>query len=57
MPEDQKSQATYFKEEIEAIMTTRYHTMSVYETIGALEAVKANLLELLGKQPDEDIEK
>ena len=38
-----KSEATFFKEEIEAAFS-RYRTMTVYEAIGALEVVKANLL-------------
>ena len=43
-----KTQATFFKEEIENSIK-RYGTMSVYETIGALEVVKQNLLERLGQ--------
>ena len=41
-----KTEATYFKEEVEAAIN-RYGNMTVYETIGALEVVKANLLERL----------
>lgn len=49
-----KSEATFFKEEIEAAFS-RYRTMTVYEAIGALEVVKANLLERLGKlRPPKD---
>ena len=43
-----KNQATFFKEEVENIIK-RYCSMGVYETIGALEVVKQNLLERLGK--------
>ena len=50
-----KSEATFFKEEIEAAFS-RYRTMTVYEAIGALKVVKANLLERLGKltPPNQD---
>lgn len=41
------TEATFFKEEIEKIIFSRYPNMSVYETIGALEVVKANLLDAL----------
>ena len=44
---DQKSEATFFKEEVENSIK-RYGNMTVYETIGALEVVKKNLLERLG---------
>ena len=44
---DQKSEATFFKEEVENSIK-RYGNMTVYETIGALEVVKQNLLERLG---------
>jgi hypothetical protein len=53
MNENPKSQATFFKEEIEASIN-RYGSMSVYETIGALEVVKQNLLERLGRMYDGD---
>lgn len=43
-----KTQATYFKEEVEQSIK-RYGKMTVYETIGALEVVKQNLLERLGR--------
>ena len=43
-----KTQATFFKEEIENSIK-RYGTMTVYETIGALEVVKQNLLDRLGR--------
>jgi hypothetical protein len=43
-----KNEATYFKEEVEATIK-RYGKMSVYATIGALEVVKQNLLERLGR--------
>jgi hypothetical protein len=45
-----KNQATFFKEEVENLMK-RYGKMTVYETIGALEVVKQNLLDRLGKMP------
>ena len=49
-----KSQATFFKEEVEQSLA-RYGTLSVYETIGALEVVKANLLDRLAEvEPPED---
>lgn len=41
-----KTEGTYFKEEVESIIK-RYGNLSVYETIGALEVVKANLLDQL----------
>lgn len=44
----EKSEATFFKEEIENSIK-RYGKMTVYETIGALEVVKQNLLERLGR--------
>jgi len=43
-----KTQGTFFKEDVEKLLA-RYSTLSVYETIGALEVVKLNLLERLGK--------
>lgn len=46
-----KSEATFFKEEVEQLIGTRYGRMTVYETIGALEVVKLNLLEHLGRRP------
>lgn len=46
--EQPKTEGTYFKEDIEALLK-RYSTLSVYETIGALEVVKQNLLERLGR--------
>jgi hypothetical protein len=46
--EQPKTEGTYFKEDIEALLN-RYSTLSVYETIGALEVVKQNLLERLGR--------
>lgn len=42
-----KTEGTFFKEEVESIIK-RYGNLSVYETIGALEVVKKNLLEQLG---------
>jgi len=48
MAEIEKNQATFFKEEVEATMK-RYGSMSVYEAIGALECVKQNLLDRLGR--------
>ena len=50
-----KSEATYFKEEIENSIK-RYGNMTVYETIGALEVVKQNLLERLGRKGKADDE-
>lgn len=47
---DQKTEATFFKEEVEKIIGTRYGGMGVYETIGALEVVKLSLLERLGRR-------
>ena len=44
----EKLPATYFKEEVEQSIN-RYGNLSVYETIGALEVVKQNLLERLGR--------
>ena len=44
--DEQKTEGTYFKEEVEAIIA-RYGTLSAYETLGALEVVKQNLLERL----------
>lgn len=44
----QKTEATYFKEDVEALLK-RYGKLSVYETIGALEVVKLNLLERLAE--------
>lgn len=44
-----KSDATFFKEEVEALLNGRYKNMSVYQTVGALEVVKTNLLERLGR--------
>lgn len=41
-----KSEATFFKEEVEQIIK-RYGNLSVYQTIGALEVVKQNLLDRL----------
>lgn len=49
----EKSQATFFKEEVENSIK-RYGNMTVYETIGALEVVKANLLERLGVATNKD---
>lgn len=49
---EKKSEATFFKQEIEnSIM--RYGNMTVYETIGALEVVKQNLLERIGRMNPE----
>lgn len=45
---EKKNEATFFKEEIENSIE-RYGNMTVYETIGALEVVKQNLLERLGR--------
>jgi len=45
---ENKSEATFFKEEIEKSIK-RYGNMTVYETLGALEVVKQNLLERLGR--------
>jgi len=42
------NQATHFKEQIETLISVNPN-MTVYETIGALEVVKMNLLELLGR--------
>ncbi len=50
-----KNQATFFKEEVEQIIA-RYGSMTVYETLGALEVVKANLLERLGRLDKEEEE-
>lgn len=47
---DQKSEATFFKEDVEKLLA-RYSGLSVYATVGALEVVKLNLLERLGKIP------
>lgn len=47
---DQKSEATFFKEDVEKLLA-RYSNLSVYATVGALEVVKLNLLERLGKIP------
>lgn len=44
----EKSEATFFKEDVERLLA-RYGKLSVYETVGALEVVKANLLERLSK--------
>ena len=49
---ENKSEATFFKEEIENSIK-RYGNMTVYETIGALEVVKQNLLERLGRMGNE----
>lgn len=46
---ESKTDATYFKEEVIALIFSRYKDMGVYETIGALEVVKANLLDQLAK--------
>ena len=54
MSKDTKTQATYFKEDVENSIK-RYGKMSVYETIGALEVVKQNLLERLGRTPPPDM--
>lgn len=52
--DEQETQGTFFKREIEGIIK-RYPNMTVYETIGALEVVKANLLERLGRiEPTQD---
>ena len=48
MSKQAKTEATYFKEEVEAAIN-RYGNMSAYETIGALEVVKANLMERLAR--------
>ena len=42
------NQATRFKEQIETLISVNPN-MTVYETIGALEVVKMNLLERLGR--------
>lgn len=47
-----KNEATYFKEEIENSIK-RYGNLTVYETIGALEVVKQNLLDRLSKTKSE----
>jgi hypothetical protein len=48
MNEGVKNEATYFKEDVEALLA-RYGKLSVYATLGALEVVKQNLLERLGR--------
>lgn len=48
MNDDPKLPATFFKQEIEQLLV-RYRNLTVYETIGALEVVKANLLDRLGR--------
>jgi hypothetical protein len=55
MTMEKKSEATFFKEEIENSIK-RYGNMTVYETLGALEVVKQNLLERLGRmdKPKDD---
>ena len=52
----EKTAATMLKEEISNIVE-RYgqeSDVTVYETIGALEVVKLNLLERLGKLPPQE---
>lgn len=48
MSEDEKSEADYFRADVEALLK-RYGNLSVYATIGALEVVKANMLDQLFK--------
>lgn len=57
MNSEEKLPATYFKEEVEQAIN-RYGNLSVYETIGALEVVKMNLLERLSRMspPKDDLQ-
>ena len=49
----EKLPATYFKEEVENIIK-RYGNLTAYEVIGALEVIKANLLDELGKDTEDE---
>lgn len=48
-----KLPATFLKEEIEALILSRYKNLSAYETIGALEVVKQAMLDALNMDSSE----
>lgn len=51
-----KTEREYLKADLLKILTTRYKTLSVFETLGVLEVIKFELIEALPKSPTEEQE-